>query len=176
VSDEHKFRQQVTLLVIGALLSFVPTFITVTYQARQQRKQALLDRKLTALRDFTAALNSDGELFLKFDEVEAALISPPSPTHYYADFAASGDAAQIIATSHPTKVHPKKMFVSKIDGNCRFFLPTIAGRKYIATIAAPNKIIKTVHASELGSFTLKLHWAGFLFGRVNALRPFFTRA
>jgi hypothetical protein len=63
---------------------------------------------------------------------------------------ASGEAAQIIATSHPTQVHPKKMFVSNIDGNCRFFLPTIAGRKYNARTAAPNKSNKTLPAIELG--------------------------
>jgi hypothetical protein len=78
-TDSPKVTRQMLPIVLGAAISLISTS-TVTalqayYQSSNQRKQFLMERRMTALRDFSAALNSDGELLAKYGMLEDSL--PP---------------------------------------------------------------------------------------------------
>jgi hypothetical protein len=105
--------------LIGALLGFVPTFITVTYQAKQQRNQFLLDRKLTALREFTAAVNGDGELFVKFDELEIAvydLMNEPDSRAKMRQVTTAWAEVMRLKTPHAAKMQTEVIVLDSLFG------------------------------------------------------------
>lgn len=76
------FKKQVLMLLIGAIVGFVPSFIQTQVEIRSQRTQFLLDKRLSALKDLTSALNSNGDLFDLLDryerELSGALSNPNS--------------------------------------------------------------------------------------------------
>jgi hypothetical protein len=59
--------------MFGALIGFVPTVTITLYQARQQKSQLLLDRKMSALRDFSAVVGGGGELMSAVAELDVAI-------------------------------------------------------------------------------------------------------
>jgi hypothetical protein len=69
-------KQTVAILILGAAIGFVPAFalnvIQNHMQAREQRSQFMLDKRLAAVNSFSVALNGFGELFAKYDELEKA--------------------------------------------------------------------------------------------------------
>jgi hypothetical protein len=60
-------------IALGAVIGFVPTVVLAVYQAHAQREQLLLDRRVSALRDFSLAVSDDGELISTVSELEAAI-------------------------------------------------------------------------------------------------------
>jgi hypothetical protein len=64
------FRRQLLSILFGAVIGFVPTVFLTVYQAHQQRNQAILERRLSALRDFSAAVGGGGELMATFNELD----------------------------------------------------------------------------------------------------------
>ncbi len=59
--------------MFGAAIGFVPTTLVTVYQAHQQRNQIILERRLSALRDFSAAVNGNGELMATLNELDLIL-------------------------------------------------------------------------------------------------------
>jgi hypothetical protein len=53
----ESIRQQITLVITGALVGVLPVFVNSQLQARGQRQQARFDRRLTAMLDYSAACN-----------------------------------------------------------------------------------------------------------------------
>lgn len=84
---DSTFRRQVLATFIGAVAAFAFGFVGIVYQAHaqaeMQRKQFLLDRRISTLKDFVAALNGDGNLCTQCDRLERQLgvaISHPDST------------------------------------------------------------------------------------------------
>lgn len=60
-------------ILLGPIIGLGPSSLLATYQARQQREQLLVDRRITALKEFAAAVNGNGELLGKLDQLENGL-------------------------------------------------------------------------------------------------------
>jgi hypothetical protein len=81
MSDSQKetkdFLHQLLPVLVGAVIGFVPSFVITTYQAHlqahEQREQFMLDKKITAVKDLSAAVNGNGKLLANFDLYESYL-------------------------------------------------------------------------------------------------------
>jgi hypothetical protein len=74
---DSSLTRQMLPIILGASISLIST-ATVTalqayYQGRNQRKEFLVERRMTALRDFSAAINGDGELLANYSLLEQNL-------------------------------------------------------------------------------------------------------
>lgn len=54
-SESLTFRQSVCLVILGAAVGFFPSVGTVYIQAKNQREQMLMDRRIAAIKDFAAS-------------------------------------------------------------------------------------------------------------------------
>jgi hypothetical protein len=76
-SPTSSTRLQLAPIVLGALIGFIPSFVTTAYQlhvqTQAQRKQILFDRRITALKDLAAAVNTNGDLFIESNHFEKEL-------------------------------------------------------------------------------------------------------
>jgi hypothetical protein len=70
---DHDLRRQLVTIFFGALIGFVPTIFVTLYQSHLQKSQLLLDRKMSALRDFSAAVGGGGELMSAVAELDVAI-------------------------------------------------------------------------------------------------------
>ena len=70
---DAKFKNQVVMLLIGAFLGFLPVAYQIHVQAQEQRKQFWLEKRLTALKDFTSALNNNADLLAQYGLLEQAI-------------------------------------------------------------------------------------------------------
>lgn len=69
------YLQQVGLVILGAIISIVPSFVMANRQAEIQMKQFILDRQVSTLKEYSASLNQIGGKQLSgvrelFDELE----------------------------------------------------------------------------------------------------------
>src|SRR5258708_35441734 len=72
-SRARELRRQLVAILFGAVIGFVPTLTITLYQAHQQKNQLLLDRRMSALRDFSAAVGAGGELMSAAAELDVAI-------------------------------------------------------------------------------------------------------
>jgi hypothetical protein len=115
----QEFRQQIITLVIGALVGLIPSLVVVTYQGKQEREQFLLDRKLTALKDFSAALTGDGDMLAKYDELEivtARLIRFPDSSNAQDDFVRLSGDAMLLQDRYDAKMQTQALVMSSMFG------------------------------------------------------------
>lgn len=54
---KREFKRDVLLILIGAILASIPTLISTYMQGEVQLKQIILDRKITALKDYSISYN-----------------------------------------------------------------------------------------------------------------------
>jgi hypothetical protein len=84
-TKEKPFFRELSLLLFAALFGFLPAFTLTVYQAKfqleNQRKEFLYEKRVSALKDFAAALSADGSILDKFNRVDrdlALLLTHPS--------------------------------------------------------------------------------------------------
>jgi len=70
---DAKFKSQIIMLLIGAFLAFLPVAYQMHVQSGEQRRQFWLDKRLTAVRDFTSALNNNADLLAQYGLIEEAV-------------------------------------------------------------------------------------------------------
>jgi hypothetical protein len=63
------YWREIGLILIGAIIAAVPTIVNSRYQAKMELEQFLLDRQITALRDFSTSLNQLGHQSLSKTQV-----------------------------------------------------------------------------------------------------------
>jgi len=84
MADTSDTSQQIKLLIIGALVGFIPSVLLAGLQYRQQTHQFLLDRGMTAMKDFSSALNAS-DLLQKLNDKDVAVygwsLDPLSKQH-----------------------------------------------------------------------------------------------
>jgi hypothetical protein len=51
------YWRQLGLIVVGAMLASIPTLVSTHLQSRAELQQLVLDRRLTALKDFSIVAN-----------------------------------------------------------------------------------------------------------------------
>jgi len=142
--DEREFRQQIIILVIGALLGLVPSLIIVTYQSRQQQKQFLLDRRLAALREFSTALTGEGDLLAKYDELEIVtgrLIRFPNSSDVEQDFVRSATDTLLLEQRYTARMQTAVLVMTSTFG-VRFPAPkfTASIRSDIRSMSKQERI------------------------------------
>jgi hypothetical protein len=69
--ETKDFIRQILPVLIGAVIGFVPSFVITTYQAHlqahEQREQFMLEKKITALKDLSIAVNGNGRLLANYE-------------------------------------------------------------------------------------------------------------
>lgn len=72
MSAQESINQQVKLPILGAVIGFIPSIFLAVFQYRAQEHQLLMDRGMSAIRDFSSALNST-DVLQNLDDADAAM-------------------------------------------------------------------------------------------------------
>lgn len=74
-SRKREFKKDVLLILIGAVLASIPTLISTYMQGETQLKEIILDRKITALKDYSTSYNKlVVDLLPKVEQLESRII------------------------------------------------------------------------------------------------------
>jgi hypothetical protein len=74
VKDRIAFQRQIFYILIGGLIGVAGPSAIAIYQAHEQREQFLMDRRITALKEFAAALNGYSEIIGKLEQMQSAAL------------------------------------------------------------------------------------------------------
>jgi hypothetical protein len=69
--EKKDYRREIVLVIVGAVLASVPTLISTYIQSRTQLQQLIIDKRVSALRDYAMAFNRFAtEIVPKFEKLE----------------------------------------------------------------------------------------------------------
>lgn len=75
IPRKREFKNDVLLILIGALLASIPTLISTYMQGETQLKELILDRKITAMKEYLISYNKlVVDLLPKVEQLESRII------------------------------------------------------------------------------------------------------
>jgi hypothetical protein len=125
--DDWNPKHQLLTVIIGAAIGFIPAMclsVVQTYlQGKHQQKEFLFEKRVAALKDCSAALNGDGELFSKYDVFEEKLdeaIANPSDKNLDAILVAH-DELERVRSHFVAQIRPQ---IILMDALFKYHFPT----------------------------------------------------
>ena len=69
--EKKDYRKEIVLVMVGAVLASIPTLISTYIQSRTQLQQLIIDKRVSALKDYSMAFNKlSTEIVPKFEKLE----------------------------------------------------------------------------------------------------------
>ena len=72
--EKKDYRKEVVLVIVGAVLASIPTLISTYIQSRAQLQQLIIEKRVSALKDYAMAFNKFAtEIVPKFEKLEGRI-------------------------------------------------------------------------------------------------------